>query len=42
MANTVVNGGTHQRQERYEDSIVKLYRKELVVRSEFARDFEGK
>jgi len=41
MANTVVNGGTHQRQERYEDSIVKLYRKELVVRSEFARDFEG-
>lgn len=40
MAN-VIAGGTHQRQERYADTIVKLFRKDLVVRSEFSRDYEG-
>lgn len=42
MANTVLPiGGTHERQERYANAIVQLMRKELVVRSEFARDFQG-
>lgn len=41
MANPIGLNGTHYRQERYADSIVKLYRKNLVVRSEFSRDYEG-
>jgi hypothetical protein len=41
MANPIGLNGTHYRQERYADSIVKLFRKQLVVRSEFARDYEG-
>ena len=41
MANPISTNGTHYRQERYADSIVKLFRKQLVVRSEFSRDFEG-
>ena len=41
MANPISANGTHYRQERYADSIVKLFRKQLVVRSEFARDYEG-
>lgn len=41
MANPIDTAGTHYRQERYEDTIVKLYRKDLVVRNEFARDYEG-
>ena len=42
MANPIAENGTHNRQERYADSIVKLFRKNLVVRSEFMRDYEGK
>lgn len=42
MANPIGLNGTHYRQERYADSIVKLFRKQLVVRSEFMRDYEGK
>lgn len=41
MANPIATNGTHYRQERYADSIVKLFRKQLVVRSEFMRDYEG-
>ena len=41
MANPIAENGTHNRQERYADSIVKLFRKNLVVRSEFSRDYEG-
>lgn len=41
MANPIATNGTHYRQERYADSIVKLFRKQLVVRSEFSRDYEG-
>jgi len=41
MANPIGVNGTHYRQERYADSIVKLFRKQLVVRNEFARDYEG-
>ena len=41
MANPIETNGTHHRQERYADSIVKLFRKQLVVRSEFSRDYEG-
>lgn len=41
MANPIGENGTHYRQERYADSIVKLFRKQLVVRSEFMRDYEG-
>jgi len=41
MANPIATNGTHYRQERYADKIVKLYRKLLVVRTEFMRDYEG-
>ncbi len=41
MANPIGSNGTHYRQERYADSIVKLFRKQLVVRNEFMRDYEG-
>jgi hypothetical protein len=41
MANPIGLNGTHYRQERYADSIVKLFRKQLVVRNEFMRDYEG-
>lgn len=42
MANTVTPAnGTHYRQERYVDTIVKLMRPNLVVRSLFTRDYEG-
>mgnify|MGYP001062519652 CR=1 FL=1 len=41
MANPIATNGTHNRQERYADSIVKLFRKQLVVRSEFSRDYDG-
>lgn len=41
MANPIGLNGTHYRQERYADSIVKLFRKQLVVRNEFSRDYEG-
>lgn len=42
MANALANHGTHQRQERYADTIVKLMRKEFNIRNEFSRDYEGK
>lgn len=42
MANPIGINGTHNRQEKYVSQIVPLYRKELVVRSEFSRDYEGK
>ena len=41
MANPIATNGTHNRQERYAESIVKLFRKQLVVRNEFMRDYEG-
>lgn len=42
MANTVIGThGTHQRQERYTDSIVKLMRKSMKVRNTFSRDYVG-
>ena len=40
MANAIT-GGTHERQERYADTIVPLYRKELNVRADFMTDYEG-
>jgi hypothetical protein len=41
MASPLTNGGTHYTQERYSKEIVKLMRPQLVVRSEFSRDYEG-
>jgi len=41
MANPITDGGTHERQERYVDSIVPLYRKELNIRADFMTDYEG-
>ena len=40
MANPIT-GGTHYRQERYGDTIVKLMRPLLVVRNSFSRDYQG-
>ena len=42
MANTVIQkNGTHKRQERYADAIVKLMRQQFNIRNEFSRDYEG-
>jgi len=41
MANAIAINGTHKRQERYADTIVKLMRKEFNIRNEFSRDYEG-
>lgn len=41
MANAIAENGTHKRQERYADTIVKLMRKEFNIRNEFSRDYEG-
>ena len=41
MANAIATNGTHKRQEKYADSIVKLMRKEFNVRNEFSRDYDG-
>lgn len=41
MANAIAANGTHKRQERYADTIVKLMRKEFNIRNEFSRDYEG-
>ena len=41
MANAIATNGTHKRQERYADAIVKLMRKEFNIRNEFSRDYEG-
>lgn len=41
MANAIAINGTHKRQERYADTIVKLMRKQFNIREEFSRDYEG-
>lgn len=41
MANPIALNGTHYRQERYADTIKKLYRKPTLVRDWFNRDYEG-
>lgn len=41
MANAIATNGTHKRQERYADTIVKLMRKQFNIRNEFSRDYEG-
>ena len=42
MANTIIQkNGTHKRQERYADAIVKLMRQEFNIRAEFSRDYQG-
>ena len=41
MANAINANGTHERQERYADAIVKLMRPSLKIRSTFSRDYEG-
>lgn len=43
MANTVIGtNGTHERQERYADEVVKLMRPLMRIRNTFSRDYEGK
>ena len=42
MANAIGINGTHERQERYANAIVKLMRPSLKIRNTFARDYEGK
>lgn len=41
MANAIETNGTHERQERYANSIVKLMRPQLKIRNTFSRDYEG-
>lgn len=41
MANAIEINGTHERQERYANSIVKLMRPQLKIRNTFSRDYEG-
>ena len=41
MANAIATNGTHKRQERYADTIVKLMRQQFNIRNEFSRDYEG-
>ena len=42
MANTVIQkNGTHKRQERYADAIIKLMRQQFNIRAEFSRDYQG-
>ena len=41
MANAIATNGTHKRQERYADTIIKLMRKQFNIRNEFSRDYEG-
>lgn len=41
MANAINTNGTHERQERFANAIVKLMRPSLKIRSTFARDYEG-
>ncbi len=41
MANAIAINGTHKRQERYADTIVKLMRQQFNIRNEFSRDYEG-
>ena len=42
MANAIAKNGTHKREERYADTIVKLMRQQFNIRNEFSRDYEGK
>ena len=42
MANAIATNGTHERQERYANSIVKLMRPMLKIRNTFSRDYEGR
>ena len=41
MANPIGLNGSHYRQERYADTIKKLYRKPTLIRDWFNRDYEG-
>lgn len=41
MANAIAVNGTHKRQERYANTIVKLMRQQFNIRAEFSRDYEG-
>lgn len=41
MANAINANGTHERQERYANAIVKLMRPMLKIRNTFSRDYEG-
>ena len=41
MANAIGTNGTHERQERYANAIVKLMRPQLKIRNTFSRDYEG-
>lgn len=42
MSNTVIQkNGTHERQERYADEVVKLMRPLMKIRNTFSRDYEG-
>lgn len=41
MANALANGGTHERVDRFANEMVKLMRKQLVIRGDFSRDYEG-
>lgn len=41
MANPIAIDGTHYRQERYADAIVKLMRPVMKIRNTFSRDYEG-
>lgn len=41
MANAIGTNGTHERQERYANAIVKLMRPALKIRNTFSRDYEG-
>ena len=41
MANVIGANGTHERQERFANAIVKLMRPSLKIRNTFSRDYEG-
>lgn len=41
MANVIGTNGTHERQERFANAIVKLMRPALKIRNTFSRDYEG-
>lgn len=41
MANAIGTNGTHERQERFANAIVKLMRPALKIRNTFSRDYEG-
>ncbi len=41
-ANAIGANGTHERQERYANAIVKLMRPSLKIRNTFSKDYEGR